>query len=96
MYYGLLTFGLSIFSSLLIAIMIVGNMTVAEYSKMLTTIVGNMTAAETTLPKMLIANAAWLFVILILGGISAGIGGSLGVQAKSSAIREPSSTRPAA
>jgi hypothetical protein len=76
MYYGLVTFGLSIFSSLLIAIMIVGNMTAAEYPKMLTAIVGNMTAAETTLPKMLTANATWLFVTLILGGISAGIGGS--------------------
>ena len=82
MYYGLVTFGLSIFSSLLIATMIVGD----------------MTAAATTLPRMLAANAAWLFVTFILAGISAGIGGSHGVPptVKLPAVGEPASMRPAA
>jgi fumarate reductase subunit D len=81
MYHGLVTFGMSIFSSLLIATMILGN----------------TAAAETTLPKVLTANAVWLFVTFILGGIAAGIGGSYGVQTtKSSAVGEPVSMRPAA
>jgi hypothetical protein len=81
-YYGLVTFGMSIFASLLIASMIAGN----------------TATAETTLPKILTANAAWLFVTFILGGISAGIGGSYGVPQRPelSAVKEPVSTRPAA
>jgi fumarate reductase subunit D len=82
LYYGLVTFGMSIVSSLLVANMIIGN----------------TAAAETVVPQLLSANAGWLFVTFILGGIAAGIGGSLGVPrtVKSSAVGEPVSMRPAA
>jgi hypothetical protein len=82
MYYGLVTFGMSIFSSLLIA----------------NIILGNTTTGEAALPKIVTANALWLFVTLILGGISAGIGGSQGVArtTKPSAVGEPGTMRPAA
>jgi hypothetical protein len=82
MYYGLVTFGMSIFSSLLIATMIAGN----------------AATAETTLTKILSANAAWLFVTFILSGISAGIGGAQGIpeRAATAAPAEPVTMRPAA
>lgn len=82
MYYGLVTFGMSVFASLLIATMIAGN----------------TATAETTLATTLTANAIWLFVTFILGGISAGIGGSLAVPQtpKLAAVKEPVSMRPAA
>jgi hypothetical protein len=60
MYYGLVTFGLSIFSSILIATMAVGSAA---------------TSARSLLDGMS-ANAGWLFVALILGGIAAAIGGA--------------------
>jgi hypothetical protein len=69
MYYGLVTFGLSIFSTVLIATMFAGNMT---------------NAASTTL-GLISANAVWLFISLILGGIAAGIGGVLGIAEKAQA-----------
>ena len=62
MYYGLATYGLVIFSSILIATMAVGN--------------AASNSARTPLDGVA-ANAAWLFVSLILGGISAAIGGAL-------------------
>jgi hypothetical protein len=82
MYYGLVTFGLSIFACLLIATMIVGN----------------TATAETMLPRILSVNAGWLFVTFILGGIAAGIGGAYGVPGtqKLSAVEEPVNMRPAA
>jgi hypothetical protein len=61
MYYGLVTFGLSIFSSILIATMVVGN---------------TSNSARSLLDGV-VTNAAWLFVTLILGGIAAAIGGAL-------------------
>jgi hypothetical protein len=81
MYYGLITFGLSIFASLLIATMIVGN-----------------TASAGLLLGMVTANAAWLFITLILGGIAAGIGGALGVPEvrKRPGAEERASLRPVA
>ena len=82
MYYGLVTFGLSIFASLLMAGMIAGSM-----------------ANAAALPGMIMANAAWLFVMMILGGIAAGIGGAYGIAEKalSTPVREaPTTMRPAA
>jgi hypothetical protein len=60
MYYGLVTFGLSIFSSILIATMAVGSAAISARS----------------LLDGVAANAGWLFVALILGGIAAAIGGA--------------------
>jgi len=60
MYYGLVTFGLSIFSSILMASMAVGS----------------SAASARTLLGAVGANAGWLFVTLILGGIAAAIGGA--------------------
>jgi hypothetical protein len=82
MYYGLVTFGMAIFSSVLIATMIAGN----------------TANAEATFLGMVNVNAAWLFVTLILGGIAAGIGGALGVPetAKTSVPAEGVTMRPAA
>jgi hypothetical protein len=82
MYYGLVTFGMAIFSSVLIATMMAGN----------------TASAAVTLSAMVAANAAWLFVTLILGGIAAGIGGALGVPepATTSVAGEHVSMRPAA
>jgi hypothetical protein len=68
-YCGLVTFGLSIFASVLIATMIVGNM-----------------ANAGLLLGMVTANAMWLFITLLLGGIAAGIGGALGVP---EAVKRP-------
>jgi hypothetical protein len=81
MYYGLITFGLSIFASLLIATMIVGN-----------------TASTGLLLGVVTANAAWLFITLILGGIAAGIGGALGVPeaTKRPVAEERATLRPVA
>lgn len=74
MYYGLVTFGLAIFASVLMAVMIAGN-----------------TANAAALPAMIGADAAWLFITLILSGIAAGIGGALGVpeRIRGTAVQEP-------
>ncbi len=77
MYYGLVTFGLSIFSTILIATMVAGSS-------------GN---AGRTLLGLGAANAAWLFITLILGGIAAGIGGA---HAASANAIERATPRPAA
>jgi hypothetical protein len=81
MYYGLVTFGLSIFATVLIATMVAGN-----------------TANAGLLLGMVTANAAWLFVTLILGGIAAGIGGALGVlePVKRPVTEERTTLRPVA
>jgi hypothetical protein len=60
MYYGLVTFGLSIFSTILIATMVAGS----------------TGSTSRTLLGLGAANAVWLFATLILGGIAAGIGGA--------------------
>jgi hypothetical protein len=60
MYYGLVTFGLSIFSSILIAAMAVGS----------------TASSARFLLDGVAANSGWLFVALILGGIAAAIGGA--------------------
>jgi hypothetical protein len=82
MYYGLVTFGLSIFSSILFASMVAGN----------------TVNAGRALLALGAANAAWLFVTLILGGIAAGIGGASSVSAAAQpvSIEERSTLRPAA
>ena len=81
MYYGLVTFGLSIVACVVIAALIVGNSP-------------NAGSASLT---MLDANAAWLFVTLILGGIAAGIGGAQAIPAKAVPVVQPPVTmRPAA
>ncbi len=77
MYYGLVTFGLSIFSTILIATMVAGG----------------TGSASRTLMGAGAANAAWLFVTLILGGIAAGIGGA---HAASANAIERATPRPAA
>jgi hypothetical protein len=82
MYCGLVTFGLAIFSSVLVAAMFVGN-TASSGSELVT---------------IMTANAAWLFVTLILGGIAAGIGGAAGTPAlpKAAASEQQATLRPAA
>ncbi len=81
MYYGLVTFGLSIFASILIASMVAGN----------------AANAPRTLLDLGAANAVWLFVTLILGGIAAGIGGAASIsEAPAVAVEERSTLRPAA
>jgi hypothetical protein len=82
MYYGLVTFGRAIFSSILIA----------------TIVAGSTANASRTLLDVSAANAVWLFVTLILGGIVAGIGGAEGVpeRTRPAAVEERFSVRPAA
>ena len=82
MYYGLVTFGLSIFSSILIATMTLGN----------------TANSARTLVDGLAGNAAWLFVTLMLGGIAAAIGGAVSTpQATAlSATEERATLRPVA
>lgn len=82
MYYGLVTFGLSIFSSILIAAMAVGSM-------------ANPARA---LLNGVAANAAWLFITLILGGIAAALGGAFSTthSAVPSATGERAVLHPAA
>jgi hypothetical protein len=60
MYYGLVTFGLSIFSRILIATMIMESTAVSAR----------------TLLDGVSANSGWLFVTLLLSGLAAAIGGS--------------------
>jgi hypothetical protein len=82
LYCGLVTFGLSIFASLLVGAMVVGN------------------AVNTgvTLDSMVTANAAWLFITLILGGFAACIGGAIAASEghKPAVMQQPAAMRPAA
>jgi hypothetical protein len=83
LYYGLVTFGLSIFSSMLVGFTIAGNA---------------MNAAGHALLNFCTVNAVWLFITLILGGIAAGVAGAVSVpQATQPVVLEERSTvRPAA
>ena len=82
LYCGLVTFGLSVFASLLIGTWFAGN------------------AANTgmTLLTMTTANALWLFITLILGGIAACIGGAASATEghKAAVGEQPVAMRPAA
>lgn len=82
LYCGLATFGLSIFASILVASMIAGN----------------LPNAEGTVWAMISANATWLFITLILGGIAAAIGGASGAPEvrRAAAVEQPAAIRPAA
>jgi hypothetical protein len=82
MYYGLVTFGVSIFSSILIASMAVGSAATSAHA----------------LLDAVAANTAWLFVTLILGGIAAAIGGAFSTirPAVASAAAERATLHPAA
>ena len=80
LYMGLVTFGLSIFGSLLAA----------------SIFLGSTMNAGTTMSAMTEDNALWLFVTLILGGIAAAIGGTASVPAASKPVAEPVAMRPAA
>ena len=81
MYHGLVTFGLSIFATLLIGAMVLGN--------------GDGATATLGTTRMalsdVISSSSWaLFVALLLGGIGAGLGGA------EDRSLPPSSTQPAA
>jgi hypothetical protein len=82
MYYGLVTFGLSIVACVVIAALVAGN----------TPNAGSASLA------MLDANAGWLFVTMILGGIAAGIGGAqrVPIRTELAVAQPPVSMRPAA
>jgi hypothetical protein len=82
LYYGLVTFGLSVFSSILIASMATGSAPTS--ARALFDAVG--------------ANAGWLFVTLILGGIAAAIGGAFSTTrpALPSAVGQRATLHPAA
>ena len=82
MYYGLITFGLSIFSAILVAALAAAN---------------SMNATRTLLDGVAV-NAGWWFATLILGGIAAAIGGAVSVNRKAlpTVVPEPATMRPAA
>lgn len=84
MYYGLTTFGLSIFATIVIATMTSGNAIPS-------------TQIAHGAATVVAANTAWLFVSLILGGVASGIGGVHGVLKSTSvpAGTERTSLRPA-
>lgn len=84
MYYGLTTFGLSIFASIVIAAMTSGN-------AIPSTQIGHSALT------VVAANTVWLFISLILGGVAGGIGGALGIPKSVSAPAgtERASLRPA-
>lgn len=54
--------------------------------------------ATTTLSSMISANATWLFISLILGGIAAAIGGAatMSAPARGAVVEQPATMRPAA
>lgn len=80
MYHGLVTFGLSIFATLLI-----GSMLLGDGSGM-----AALGTARTTLSDVLSSSSWALFVALFLGGIGAGLGG-----AEDARSLPPNTTQPA-
>lgn len=83
MYHGLTTFGISVFTSIVVAALTLGSTTVAPAST--AGAVGPATVAG------VVSTAGyWLFVALLLGMIAAGMGGSQAASAKSMLPRETS------
>jgi hypothetical protein len=87
MYHGLVTFGLSIFATVLITAMILGTNP--------GTVSSAVNAAPSTIGDVLTTAGYWLFVALLLGGLSAILGGSNAATAAPSAaeIREADRTK---
>jgi hypothetical protein len=73
MYHGLVTFGVSVFTSIVIAALMLGSTTVAPAASA-------RTAGTATVADMVATAGYWLFAALLLGMIAAGIGGSQAVR----------------
>jgi len=80
MYHGLVTFGMSVFTSILVTAMILGSTTVAQASSA-------AAAGPATVGDMVATSGYWLFVALLLGMIAAAMGGSQAVH-RPRALRE--------
>ena len=73
MYQGLVTFGMSVFTSILVGAMVLGSTTVAPASSA-------TSAGAATVGSVVATAGYWLFVALLLGMIAAAIGGSQAIN----------------
>jgi hypothetical protein len=78
MYHGLATFGVSVFTSILVLAILLGSTTMAPAAHL-------ANAGAATVGSMIATAGYWLFVALLLGMIAAAAGGS---QAKAKPARE--------
>ena len=73
MYHGLTTFGLSVFTSIVVGVLMLGSTTVASANTA-------VAAGPATVASVVATAGYWLFVALLLGMIAACMGGSHGVS----------------
>jgi hypothetical protein len=73
MYHGLTTFGLSVFTSIVVGALLLGSTTVAPAN-------AAAGAGTATVASVVATAGYWLFAALLLGMIAAGMGGSHGVR----------------
>jgi hypothetical protein len=73
MYHGLTTFGLSVFTSIVVGALLLGSTTVAAADT-------GAAAGPATVASVVATAGYWLFAALVLGMIAAGMGGSHGVS----------------
>jgi len=86
MYHGLVTFGMSVFTSILVTAMMLGSTTLAPASTA-------AAAGPATVGDVVSTAGYWLFVALLLGMIAAAIGGSHAVR-KPAILREETAEAP--
>lgn len=86
MYHGLVTFGMSVFTSILITSMMVGSTASAPASTA-------AAAGPATVGSVVATAGYWLFVALLLGMIAAAMGGSQGAN-KPRVLREETAETP--
>jgi hypothetical protein len=80
MYHGLVTYGMSIFATVLVLAITLGSTSVNVAP-------GSLRTA--TLASTIATSGWWLFIAMVLGFIAAGIGGSNGAAADQRAVEEP-------
>jgi hypothetical protein len=86
MYHGLVTFGMSVFTSILVSAMMLGSTTLAPASNA-------AAAGPATVGDVVSTAGYWLFVALLLGMIAAALGGSQAVR-KPVVLREETAETP--
>ncbi len=79
MYHGLTTFGLSVFTSIVVAALALGSTTIAPASAV-------HAAGPATVADVVATAGYWLFVALLLGMIAAAMGGQQAVNRRPKAI----------
>jgi hypothetical protein len=86
MYHGLVMFGMSVFTSVLITAMMLGSTTIAPASRA-------AAAGPATVGDVVATAGYWLFVALLLGMIAAAMGGSQAVR-KPAVLRDETAETP--